>query len=113
VKSKIERREGAMRMAYDFTTSQTGEGIKENEGYENFAAKVTMKLCYMVFVSPARSHTFLQLFCRLRRFVHFITHSKRNLCQVQELKLKQQVTDFSKKQDHHHHQVIVKVVGVR
>ncbi len=53
VKSKIEWIEGAMRSAYDFTTSQTGEGIKENEGYENFAAKVTMKLCYVVIVFPA------------------------------------------------------------
>ena len=53
MKSKIEWIEGAMRSAYDFTTSQTGEGIKENEGYENFAAKVTMKLCYMVIVFPA------------------------------------------------------------
>ena len=59
VKAKIEWIEGAMRSAYDFTTSQTGEGIKENEGYENFAAKVTMKLCHMVFVSPAHELTFL------------------------------------------------------
>ena len=53
VKSKIEWIEGAIRTGYDFTTSQTGEGIKENEGYEHFSAKVTMKLCHMVCVSPA------------------------------------------------------------
>ncbi len=45
VKSKIEWIEGAMRTAYDFTTSQTGEGIRENEGHESFAAKVTWKVC--------------------------------------------------------------------
>ena len=53
-KAKNEWIEGAMRKAYDFNTSQTGEGLQENERYENFAAKVTMKLCHMVFVSPAR-----------------------------------------------------------
>ena len=53
VQSKIEWIEGAMRTAYDFTTSQIGEGIEENEGQENVAAKVAMKLCCMVSVSPA------------------------------------------------------------
>ena len=46
-----------MRSAYDFTSSQTGEGIKENEGYENVTANVTMTLCHMVFVSPAHELT--------------------------------------------------------
>jgi hypothetical protein len=34
MKSKIEWIEGAMRTTHDFTTTQTGEGIKENGGYE-------------------------------------------------------------------------------
>jgi hypothetical protein len=32
-----------MRSAYDFSTAETGEGIKENEGCESFAAKVIKK----------------------------------------------------------------------
>ncbi len=61
----------------------------------------------MVFESPAHELTFLQLLCRFWQCVHFITHSKRNFCHMQELNIKQQVTNYSKQQDYHH-QVIVK-----
>jgi len=40
-----------MRIAYDFTASKTSECIKENEGYESFAAKVNKK-CMFCFVPP-------------------------------------------------------------
>jgi hypothetical protein len=36
IKSKIEWIEAAMRSGCDFSTSETGEGIKENEGYKRF-----------------------------------------------------------------------------
>jgi hypothetical protein len=51
IKSKIEWIEAAMRSAYDFSTSETGEGIKEIEGYESFAEKVIIKSCQQFNVS--------------------------------------------------------------
>ena len=57
VKSKIEWIEGAMRTAYDFTASKTGEGIRENERHHSFAANVSLKICCMLFAQPSHELT--------------------------------------------------------